>query len=1005
MSNINAKSVVKYVVLPGIIPRTHALFTSGFSWIAYLIATLYAMVKLLPENHPYLQPHNRGQYNIRHVIGAAANNLVISKHNWDQILIFATIITGIVILAVQIILLIAALLFQPALAQTFNGSIFATPAPAGGGSSTDIAFLLLDRVFGIPGFFCAAGNVCTDVLNGSPWPIHAGLHSMLKFYSMGLLIVAVLIVLYYVIVITAETATSGTPFGERFKNVWVPVRLVVALGLLTPINYGLNSAQYITLYAAKIGSGFATNGWHRFNRGIGDKLGDQANPLGETKTLLALPNTPDITSTIQFMSLVHACAYAEWKTDLTIENNKLKYGEDSIPPDKNFYIQPYLVKNPLIGTDTKQKAANTEYESALAFYNKGPIIIVFGRDVSTLKDKQGNFIKKGIYPGDIEPTCGSIKINIADTSTDNIDSNGGAASVQKFYYNLIKQIWVGGRPKGSPVGVAGDEKILIDLSHRYAELHIKDTKDRSCEVGARPPIISSASNCKTEFPGAMAMSQAKRFYQGTLNSAVKDAWEKYRTGGLDVAMKKELYDRGWGGAGIWYNTISQVNGSFTDAVLGKPVGVKMPLIMEEVSEKKRERDKNIHGREQYNPITSNGDNVAETLQIDQGEKKAAALYDLLKGWETGGVIASKEDKLPTKNMLIDTMHLILGTHGLFAMRGENATIHPMAQLSTLGKGIVNSAVLSIAGSSVLSLFSGASYGIGATATVASKFLNAIAFIGITAGVILFYILPLLPFMYFFFAVGNWVKGLFEAMVGVPLWALAHIRLDGEGLPGDAASDGYFLIFEIMVRPILIVFGLVAATVIFSAQVRILNFIWDLVVDNVGGFDDKNIAFLAGTIDLNRDIVDQFFFTLLYTIIVYLMAQASFKLIDSIPNDIMRFSGAGVKTFSDGQKNIAQDIENYAARGGLVQGQQLTKAIQDASQGTGKAIGDTFKRMKKGKGNTPGAGGKNDPNQVEKDALKEQQDKLDKQKKELEEQKKQLDEQQKKLDEEKNKGGE
>ena len=63
---------------------------------------------------------------------------------------------------------------------------------------------------------------------------------------------------------------------------------------------------------------------------------------------------------------------------------------------------------------------------------------------------------------------------------------------------------------------------------------------------------------------------------------------------------------------------------------------------------------------------------------------------------------------------------------------------------------------------------------------------------------LFYIIPFMPFIYFFFAVGTWVKAIFEAMVGVPLWALAHIRIDGQGLPGDAAMNGYYLLLEIFV---------------------------------------------------------------------------------------------------------------------------------------------------------------------------------------------------------------
>ena len=79
VSTINAKSVAKYALLPGIIPRLKALFTSGFGGIAYIMAHIYNMVRLLPNNHPYLDAKNIDEFSVRHVIAEAANNLVIKK--------------------------------------------------------------------------------------------------------------------------------------------------------------------------------------------------------------------------------------------------------------------------------------------------------------------------------------------------------------------------------------------------------------------------------------------------------------------------------------------------------------------------------------------------------------------------------------------------------------------------------------------------------------------------------------------------------------------------------------------------------------------------------------------------------------------------------------------------------------------------------------------------------------------------------------------------------------
>ena len=163
------------------------------------------------------------------------------------------------------------------------------------------------------------------------------------------------------------------------------------------------------------------------------------------------------------------------------------------------------------------------------------------------------------------------------------------------------------------------------------------------------------------------------------------------------------------------------------------------------------------------------------------------------------------------------MSAVFGLNGLFNVRdtitGTDAagnatqiTIHPLAQLSTIGKSLVESAIQNM-GLAIGMSFGGGLLGalgphLGPALQSASAMFSSIATVGLSVGFILYYILPFLPFMYFFFAVGGWVKGLFEAMVGTPLWGLAHLRIDGDGLPGRTAMSGYVLIFEIFLRPIL-----------------------------------------------------------------------------------------------------------------------------------------------------------------------------------------------------------
>lgn len=951
MSEINTKAVASYLLLPQLGPRIRRLFLSGFGIIPYLIAFLYNAVRLLPFNHPYLNPQNIGKFGLRHVIGEAANHLVIKKENWDQILVFIAILTGIVLLFAQILILLFATIIQPVLAQ----SMFGTPDPVGG-DVTDVAFLLLDRVFGVPNFFCTVGGACTDVLSGGRWPFHVALHEMFRFYSMGLLIVAVLVFVYYIVVVVAETATTGSPFGERFQNIWVPIRLVVALFLLVPINYGLNTAQYIALFAAKTGSGFATNGWHVFTNSIAANMGARANPTGETETLLAYPVEPDITPLINAMVLIHGCAYADWRGDVlpTLGGGAVTAGQvDGLTEPTTHIIKPYLVKTPLswmsgTATPMEEVTAGMSYTDALDFYGNNDIVIRFGQDLNAASAP--NDSDPGNYSGGIEPTCGEIRLSIGDfshrgSSSEAADINtfGGAPFVQQAYFNAILDLWF-------------NNTLARHLGHRYVEKNYPtddgtaiDETSFVCGIGCGEADLPSCSasdargnlECEgvTEFEASLVATGITAGVQSQINTDIITAWQNFNANSMEVAFTDELKDRGWGGAGIWYNTISKVNGGFLNAVMGVPKMTLYPLAMEETKAEKMRIDANLTGNERYNPRTSAGRNLSEVLG-DKTYGKALSLYFLYDYLMTTSTSAGTNDGIGSDpNIFITAINFIFGTHGVFAMRDENANMHPLAQLSAAGKGIVNSAVQNMALSTGLSLFGGVA-GIERLTGLTSSLFSTTAFIGLTAGVVLYYILPMMPFVFFFFAVGGWVKGLFEAMVGVPLWALAHLRMDGEGLPGEAAANGYFLILEIFVRPILIVFGLIAASVIFAAQVRILHVIWDLVIDNAGGIQHSSSLVEIDTtvVNIQRDVIDKLFFTVSYVVVVYMMATASFKLIDSIPDNIMRWSGSGISSFGDQDKNPTEGLTRYAATGGMIQGQKLISATQQTATGVGSALG-------------------------------------------------------------------
>src|SRR5690606_38503262 len=92
-------------------------------------------------------------------------------------------------------------------------------------------------------------------------------------------------------------------------------------------------------------------------------------------------------------------------------------------------------------------------------------------------------------------------------------------------------------------------------------------------------------------------------------------------------------------------------------------------------------------------------------------------------------------------------------------------------------------------------------------------------------------------------------------------------------------------------------------------------------------------------------IDKFFFTIIYAIIVYMLATASFKLIDKIPDNILRWMGSPVSSFSDTEQDNIDQINRYAAFGGISVGQQAIAGVREGARDLGGAAGGLLGSIK------------------------------------------------------------
>ncbi len=870
-------SVARFTLLPGIVPRTRKLLFSGFDYIAIFIAVAFASLRLLPANHPYLNPVNQGRFGIRHVLGEAKRRLIFDRYHTDQVVLYYTLLLGFGILCLQFIFAALAISTHGAHAAGFADtmhSYFVTE-----NNKTDIAYNLLDLVFAFDGIFDSnsAGNG-GQMVPKSLAPVHAGLHILFKFYNTGILAVAALVFLYMITTVIMESSETGVPFGKRFNGAWAPLRMIFAVGLLMPLpTFGINGGQWMTMYVAKWGSSVATNGWIKFL----DSLQGQT-PLGQKDSLIVEPRAPSINALVEFLFVAETCANFQ----------NLMYGTA---------VNGYVISENTAAVYLQGPAGGgggggtvDTFDAARKFTNQQNIYIRFGEQDDDYVSPQGH----------IRPVCGDMTFKLEDTA------QPGSLAMQATWYKLIKDIWTNQE----------FSQTALNLATRYVP---NERRDPDAPVpsggGTMVDFVKKMTDIKTQLPT-----------QG--NNTLPTAFTDARTQQINApSWDKDFRQLGWAGAAIWYNKLAEMNGSFMAAVHDVPRGGRYPEVMETISEQKRQTDALIDPQQRFQPYEAIGNRVDFANPADKYE--AMVEYTAQQIWRAGYMV-------PTNSSMIDVIRAIFGLEDLFSMRDNiNAGVNPLAQLAGLGRGLLEASIQNLGFSFGAGIVSGLADLIGMTpmktiGAGVAKFTTKIGMIGFTLGFMLFYVVPFMPFIYFFFSAGTWVKSIFTGLVGIPLWAIAHLRIDGEGLPGPMGMTGYFLLFEIFIRPILTVMGLIGGLTIFGAQAFVLDQIWDLVTSNLTGYDydpdavtttadgvgdaltntGNTTGTALGSVDGMRGIIDQFMFTIMFTVIIYIMALSSFKMADMVPDKILRWMGMHERSFGEFDPNPAEKVMSQVTEG-------------------------------------------------------------------------------------------
>ncbi|MCL2468759.1 MAG: DotA/TraY family protein [Alphaproteobacteria bacterium] len=721
--------------------------------------------------------------------------------------------------------------------------------------------------------FLFSGKGLGDSAISTSNSIQAALGTALSYYSMAILVLAGFLLLYHLIFMVAETAHTGRVMG-RANQIWAPIRLVFAISMLVPITAGgsggtdtsritgYNTAQYIAIQIGKWGSGLAGNVWKHFIDVVGqnqqtgvcnnyDLLGASAVTSAPSCIKIVTPAL-DMVSTLMAME---GCAYLVNYYMGTAPNNK------NIP--KTAHVVPFL--GPSNTSWGSRLMRPSQYFQAGKKYGLG------------LEGAKKNYKQDYI----IQNLCGSYEIPVKKTYTYSAVYDAYLESFEQLINDASSAL-----TERTTVTTSYGNTIMSNLidsvirNNPYEDDSESEDEVREPEVIDLDVYVNKIQTIATDF-------QMK--IQNQIPRLIKGADEAFQENLVSqMSLTGPYVTTGWLTAPVWFLQITSIVGDRLGVLEGSIPSLSMPMLATAG-----------HSGAKGDPLDAARKAYKEFLShLDDGMAQAMAAED---GLSTGYVDVEKASghmalESVSRSMLRVLDSILVGkgltnADGTLAMR-FGISQNPVLEIASLGyKYLQAGSTALVMGGGLISggKLSGATVGAAADAIadiVAGGFSGFVGGVLITSSFFLFlvgltlaFIIPLYPFYRFFFGAVKWVVTLFEAVVMAPLFALAHINPYGEGLAGQYGKYGYSVAMQLLLRPVLMIFGLIVGYLLFTATLFFLNDIFYFATQSVFTQQNEVIAIIAKLV-----------YSIIYCVLAVILANQCFRTIGLFPDVALSWLG-------------------------------------------------------------------------------------------------------------------
>lgn len=734
------------------------------------------------------------------------------------------------------------------------------------------------------------------------------LGTLFKTFNSVVLAVAALILVYVTVVGVMATANEGEFMGKKWHSLWVPIRTVLGIATLVPTGSGYSAIQIVMMWVIIQGVGAADTLW---NTAL-SFINVAGSPFGQ----ITVPTT-GINQNLQNLYKGIVCE----RSALRAEANP--YMGSTVG---GYYCNPQ--SNPK--RDTAFCAAGNTFNEKLNQYVMGPQSncgsMTYCNEAAACASTPKN------PKGQDSLTCLSCRAQIQSLQaivplmSNLADRLVNTDYIYQTYYNdrsmpmmaspTNPPQWLDEYCNANQNSGCADKNALPDPGLGRLSAPDKTVKQLYWTYAIRPSISSDATGTDSDFINTMTS-----FYSQALEGAITSYIQAQ--GSDPSSLSKDLQaaqKTGWALAGGYYYLIAQKNNdNFSEALPNFAVNVIDPAT------------------QQQNPMKAYRNNYAA----------ATSLLSIMQAGDEGDSGADQVSAGASQAV----SRAVADLNGMVA-KSTTTGSNPLSQLQVAGTVMLASAAALYGILLIIALVAGLTgnisafvLGTGVTNPAGPTWIlvyfilipGLLGFIGllITYGALLSIYVPLIPYVIFTFGVIGWLLSTIETMVAGPLVALGILSPGGQHELLGKAEPALMLLFNVFLRPSLMILGLIAALLLSSVVVTMINeAFWTTVIKGIYGMGGtKGSAVYANPLAM-------ILFLGAYITLIVSALNKCFAAIYIIPEQVMRWIGGQGERYGEGEAvgEVKQTVTGAAAstKGALGSVQEgTTKAGAGIEQAKGK----------------------------------------------------------------------